>query len=209
VPFGSCWLNNVLILFAHPRFEKSRVNRLLLKAVGGLEGITVRDLYEEYADFNIDSEKEKMLLLEHETIVWQHPLYNYASPPLIKQWIDLVIEYGWAHGIGGDHLKGKTIFNVLTTGGTRQAYSSGGHGFTLREFLAPFEQTARLCGMHYLPPFVVHGTFLLSDPEIQTYGNLYRSLLSLVTSQKFDPDTVQPYEYLNDWIGSQDAAGAT
>lgn len=191
------------MLFAHPRFEKSRVNRILVKDVGLLDGVTVRDLYEEYADFNIDSEREKVLLSEHEIVVWHHPLYNYGPPALIKQWIDLVLEYGWAHGKGGDHVKGKIIFNVLTAGGTRHAYSSGGHGFTLREFLAPFEQTARLCGMHYLPPFVVHGTFLLNDKEIQAHGKLYQSLLQLLVRGEFSPKVVQAHEYLNDWMASQ------
>jgi len=37
--------NQILILFAHPALEKSRVNRQLIRAVEGLEAVTIRDLY--------------------------------------------------------------------------------------------------------------------------------------------------------------------
>lgn len=143
---------NILILFAHPRFERSRVNRALLKGVSNLPGVTLHDLYEEYPDFNVDAEREKELLLDHQVIIWQHPLYMYGAPALLKQWIDMVLENGWAHGEGGTNLRGKVIFNALTAGGTRDVYVSGGHGHRLPEFFISFEQTARLCNMVYLPP---------------------------------------------------------
>src|SRR4030042_406589 len=77
-----------------------------------------------------------------------------SAPPMLKQWIDLVMEHGWAHGRNGNNLKDKIIFNTLTAGGTREAYAAGQHNnFTIREFLIPFEQTATLCKMIYLPPF--------------------------------------------------------
>ena len=112
-------MNRILILFAHPRFEKSRANRALLKNIGHLPGVTLNDLYERYPDFNIDVDREKELLAAHDIIVWHHPIYMYGAPALLKQWIDLVLEYGWAHGREGDFLKGKVIFNALTSGGGR------------------------------------------------------------------------------------------
>jgi len=55
-------MNKILILFAHPRFEKSKTNCALLKKIGRLEGVTLNDLYEQYPDFNIDIDREKELL---------------------------------------------------------------------------------------------------------------------------------------------------
>jgi len=191
---------SVLILFAHPRFERSRVNRALLKAASNLTGVTLHDLYEEYPDFNVDVEREKELLLNHQVVIWQHPLYMYGAPALLKQWIDMVLEHGWAHGEGGNNLRGKLIFNALTAGGTRDIYVSGGHGYTLREFFISFEQTARLCNMVYLPPFVVHGTYLLTDREVEEYGQLYRGLLERLTIDGTDLRDILEYEYLNDWL---------
>ena len=47
----------------------------------------------------------------------------------------------------------------------------------MRQLLAPIEQTARLCGMRYLPPFVVHGTHAIEEPEIDAHADDYRRLL--------------------------------
>lgn len=91
-------MNRILILFAHPRFEKSQASRALLKDVGQLPEVTLNDLYKKYADFNIDIDAEKALMAAHEIIVWHHPFYMYGAPALLKQWIDLVLEHGWAHG---------------------------------------------------------------------------------------------------------------
>ena len=44
----------VLIILAHPRFEDSYINKLLIDSVNDLPQVTIRDLYEEYPDFNID-----------------------------------------------------------------------------------------------------------------------------------------------------------
>ena len=200
-------MNRILILFAHPRFEKSRANRALLKNIGRLSGVTLNDLYEKYPDFNVDIEREKALLLDHQVIIWHHPFYMYGVPALLKQWIDMVLEYGWAHGKGGDCLKGKTSFNALTAGGTREAYESGGYnGYTIGEFLRPFEQTARLCNMAYLPPFVVHGTYLLTDQEMEKYGRLYRFLLERLAREECGIETVKQHEYLNDWLVAQNGS---
>ena len=51
---GQPFAHRVLILFAHPALQKSRVNRRLVEAVRDLEGITFHDLYELYPDFHID-----------------------------------------------------------------------------------------------------------------------------------------------------------
>jgi glutathione-regulated potassium-efflux system ancillary protein KefG len=192
-------MKKILILFAHPRFEKSRINRALLEPLTGTEGITIEDLYELYPDFNIDTERERSLLLEHDIIIWQHPLYMYSAPAIIKQWIDMVFEFGWAHGAGGDNLKGKFAFNAISTGGTRESYDRNGFNrYTMQEFLYPFEQTVKLCKMHYLPPFAVQGTYRLVPDEISWYANLYKSLLEFLSHG--DLHGLDQYTYLNDWF---------
>ena len=91
----------VLILFAHPALQKSRVNRRLVAAVQNLENVTINDLYEEYPDFSIDVKREQALLESHDIIIFQHPLYWYSCPALLKEWQDLVLEYGFAYGAQG------------------------------------------------------------------------------------------------------------
>jgi len=191
----------VLILFAHPRFEMSRVNRALLKDLWQLKGVTIHDLYEIYPDFNIDVEREKGLLTAHPVIIWHHPFYMYGAPALLKQWIDMVLEHGWAHGRDGDFLKDKIVLNALTSGGTRDVYSPDGYNrFTIREFLVPFEQTAALCKMVYLPPFAVQGTYLLTEAQLAHQAALYRTLLERLSRGDFRIDRLRRYPFLNDWL---------
>jgi glutathione-regulated potassium-efflux system ancillary protein KefG len=194
-------MNKILILFAHPRFEKSKTNRALLKDIDSIDGVTLNDLYEQYPDFNIDADREKELLLTHQIIIWHHPFYMYSAPALLKQWIDLVLEHGWAHGRGGDNLNNKIIFNVITSGGTREVYAANAFNrFTIREFLIPFEQTATLCKMIYLPPFAVQGTHLLTAEALQFHVKMYHTLLEKLVKGNFDIETLKKVEFLNDWL---------
>lgn len=194
-------MNKVLILFAHPRFEKSKTNLALLKDVGRIPGVTLNDLYEQYPDFNIDVEREKDLLLRHDIILWHHPLYMYSAPAMLRQWIDLVLEYGWAHGGEGNALTDKIVFNVLTAGGTRESFAADQYNrFTIREFLIPFEQTAFLCRMTYWPPWVIHGTYRLSDQQLAREVELYHELLARLTTGGFAVESMCHYDYLNDWL---------
>ncbi len=191
----------ILILFAHPRFEKSRVNRALLDRIEEVPGVTLRDLYELYPDFNIDVAQEQAALAAHPIIVWHYPLYMYGAPALLKQWMDIVLENGWAHGRGGEALKGKILFNALTTGGTREGYAAGGYNrFTIRDFLVPFEQTAALCQMVYLPPFAVQGTYLLTESQLARHAALYRTLLARLAQGNVDVAAMRRFDFLNDWL---------
>ena len=194
-------MKRVLILFAHPHFEKSRVNRALLKGIPASEDLTVHDLYELYPYFNIDVAAEKACLLEHDIIVWHHPIYMYSAPAILKQWMDMVLEFGWAHGAGGDFLKDKIALNVVTTGGSRESYRKDGfNSYGLAEFLRPFEQTARLCRMNYLPYFAVQGTYRLSDAELSGYSHDYAQLLRRLSQGDFDIRALSSHASLNDWL---------
>lgn len=194
-------MKKILVLLAHPKFEKSRANQALIRAVADLPGLSIRDLYELYPDFNIDIAAEQAALLEHHIVVWHHPIYWYSCPPLLKQWIDLVLEVGWAYGKGGEQLKSKWIFNAVTSGGSREVYQVDGRNrFTLRQFLAPFEQTAWLCHMRYLPAFAVQGTHRLNDAALLDEAETFRQRLqALQTIPDNVLDQVQKLEYLNDW----------
>jgi glutathione-regulated potassium-efflux system ancillary protein KefG len=188
----------ILIVFAHPSLRRSRTGRALAEAVRDLEGCTLHDLYEEYPDGDIDVEREKGLLLEHDVIVLQHPFYWYSVPPLLKEWIDLVLEFGWAYGPGGDRLRGKGWMSAITTGGGLEAYSRKGHNrYTVRELLAPVEQTGRLCGMDWLGPFAVHATHALSDTEIRQHAVDYRRLLEAVRDDRLDRKRADRLTHLN------------
>lgn len=168
----------VLILFAHPALEHSRVHRRLLRELPEDPKLTLHDLYEAYPKLDIDVAREQDLLVEHDVIALQHPFYWYSTPPILKQWQDLVLEHGWAYGSDGDALEGKTFLSLISTGGGERAYCAQGYNrFTVRQLLAPVEQTAELCGMRFLPPFVVFGTHRLDGTGISEQAARYRVLV--------------------------------
>jgi len=131
--------------------------------------------------------------------VFQHPFYWYSAPALIKQWQDLVLEHGWAYGRGGTALSNKKIFNAITCGGSREMYQKlGRNRFTIIELLSPFNQTAFLCHMDYLPPYVVHGTHRISETDIDLHALQYQELLIALQSERITANEWQQVEYLND-----------
>ncbi len=123
---SSKYNNKILVIFAHPALQKSRINLELSKAINNIEGVTFRDLYELYPDFFIDVNIEQQLLLEHDVIVFQHPFYWYSGPAIIKEWIDLVLQYGFAYGQEGTALVEKYMMNAISTGASSEAYTKDG-----------------------------------------------------------------------------------
>lgn len=193
--------NRILVLFAHPAFHKSTINKRMIHAIQDLEGVTIHKLYDEYPDYYIDVPREQKLLLEHDIIVWHHPFYWYSAPPILKEWIDLVLQHNFAYGSKGTALKGKMVMTAITAGGRKMAYEDGGYNvFPIRTFLSPFEQTARLCRMFYLPPFVVFGTHLLEDAVITRYAEDYRQKLIGLRDNLIDTDAIISDTFINEII---------
>jgi glutathione-regulated potassium-efflux system ancillary protein KefG len=188
----------VLLLFAHPALEKSRINRTLLRVARGCPGVTVHDLYEEYPDLNIDVGREQALLTAHDACLFQHPFYWYSTPAILKEWQDLVLEHNWAYGRDGRALAGKVTLNVLTAGGPESAYRSGGYNrFTIRQLLAPYEATASLCHMKFLAPFVVHGTLRMSAAQVEPHARDYQRLLKALIGDRIDLERAAAADSLN------------
>lgn len=149
---------HTLVIHAHPRPGQSVVTRALLDALAARPDTAVRSLYERYPDFDIDVGAEQEALTRADLLVWLTPVHWYSVPALLKHWFDTVLAYGWAYGHGAQALRGKTAWWVCSAGGSPAMYSAtGAHMRPFADYVAPVEHTARFCGMHWLPPFVVHG----------------------------------------------------
>jgi glutathione-regulated potassium-efflux system ancillary protein KefF len=178
----------VLVLAAHPSLHASRINRPLMDAARALPHVQLRDLYALYPDYAIDVAAEQAALEAADLIVWQHPLHWYSMPPLMKLWLDEVLAFGWAYGGGaaegaggapGQRLRGKDLWLVVSTGGTEAAYHPQGYNrYFFDAFLPPYEQTAALCGMRFLPPLVLHGAHHVSGEEQAAHTQTYVQRLS-------------------------------
>jgi glutathione-regulated potassium-efflux system ancillary protein KefG len=193
-------MRRVLVLFAHPVMERSRVNKRLVGALRDLAGVTIHDLYEAYPTLAIDVAREQALLAEHDVVVFQHPFYWYSTPAILKEWQDLVLQHGWAYGPGGTALRGKITLNAITTGGPAAAYRPDGYNrFTVRQLLAPYEQTAHLCEMRYLAPYVVHAALRVTgDEDLGPRRDGYRRLIEGLRDDRIDLERAQRAQNLCD-----------
>jgi glutathione-regulated potassium-efflux system ancillary protein KefF len=179
----------VLVIQAHPYPDRSRANRALGLAIEGLAGVEVRSLYDLYPDFSIDVESEQKALLRASTVVWQHPIYWYTSPALLKLWFEKVLLVGWAYGRGGTALQGKQCLWVATTGADGEGYSpTGEHRFPFEAFVPVIQQTAQFCGMKWLDPIVVQGAHRIPLEELEAFGRAYRARLEALAREETKRD---------------------
>jgi glutathione-regulated potassium-efflux system ancillary protein KefF len=160
----------ILVIYAHPAPQRSPVNRRLAQAARALPGVVLRDLYETYPDFDIDGDVERDFLRTAHMVVFLHPFRWYGMPSMAKEWLDVVLQPGWAYGKGECALARKAYWLVTTTGSGPEAYRPGGlHGRPFADFLPPFEQTAALCGMDWIAPLVLHGAAHASESVIAAH----------------------------------------
>jgi glutathione-regulated potassium-efflux system ancillary protein KefF len=168
----------IYLIAAHPNWRESRVNRRLLDSAGGVAGVETSDLYQRYPDYFIDVATEQARLKAAQLVVLLHPIYWYSMPALQKLWLDDVLSYGWAYGVGGDALHGKDLWLVASTGGPSESYHPQGYNrYFFDAFLPPYEQTAALCGMRFLPPLLLHGAHTASEIEVAQHVETFRQRL--------------------------------
>ncbi|MEM1339641.1 MAG: NAD(P)H-dependent oxidoreductase [Bacteroidota bacterium] len=181
----------ILHLVFHPNLETSRVNKIWKKQLYESGKITIsRDLYQEYPDFKINVEKEQKLLLAHDRIVIQFPLYWYSMTPLLKQWLDDVLTYGFAYGSTGNNLKSKDLQIITSAGGQSKFYSGFDKFSTIYDLLKPFELTANLTKMNYLIPVWMYKADSADEETIAKFGRKWIQLID-------DPKRSDPISYLN------------
>jgi glutathione-regulated potassium-efflux system ancillary protein KefG len=61
-------------------------------------------------------------------------------------------------------------------------------------------QTAKLCKMIFLPPYVVHGTHSIKQEEITQHKNNINELLSIIRHEKIDVEKASRYNNLNEYL---------
>ncbi len=168
----------ILVIAAHPQMESSRATRTLMEAAARIDNVEVRDLYALYPDYFIDVAAEKAALEAARLLVWLHPVHWYSMPPLLKLWLDEVFAFGWAYGPGGKALAGKDLWLAASTGGPEASYRPDGYNrYFFDAFLHPYEQTAALCTMRWLPPLVLHGAHRASSADLAAQAALFTERL--------------------------------
>jgi glutathione-regulated potassium-efflux system ancillary protein KefG len=189
---------NLLVYYAHPGQQHSKVNIKMAKAASKVSGISFVDLYAEYPRFQININKEQQRLIEHDVILFQFPLFWYSTPSLIKEWIDLVLEQGFAYGDGDTKLDGKTMMLATTAAGCPEAYSPNGlQNYSLRTFLTPLEQTASLSNMHFSPPYILFDALHApNNGQAIQHTQGYEDILQAIRDDRYDFDAAAQHEYV-------------
>ena len=68
---------------------------------------------------------------------------------------------------------------VASTGGPQESYRPDSYNrYFFDAFLPPYEQTAALCGMRFLPPLLLHGAHRVTEPDIAEHAAVYRQRLA-------------------------------
>ena len=169
----------VYVLAAHPSWRESRVTRQLFDEARSVPGVQLRDLYGSYPDYDIDVAAEQASVEAATLLVLLHPIQWYSMPALMKLWLDEVLRYGWAYGRSGTALHGKDLWLVASTGGPEGSYHPQGYNrYFFDAFLPPYEQTAALCGMRFLPPLLLHGAHRVGESEVQAHADVFRQRLA-------------------------------
>ncbi len=183
-------MTRLLVYYAHPGHRTSHANRAMAEVVPSIADVTFVDLYRLYPRHNIDVVAEQARLNACDVVLFQFPLFWYSTPSLIKDWLDLVLQHGFAYGAGGDQLAGKRMQLAVTAAGSEEAYTASGYqSYPLRTFLTPLEQTARLCQMRFPAPYVLFSSLNAPTSDaLNAHVDGYRRLLTAIKDDAYDFD---------------------
>ncbi len=158
-----------LVIISHPEISESGSQQFLLSSIPESESVKVHHLEGAYPDNQIDVAAEQKLLKQFDRILFQFPFYWYSSPPMLKQWQDEVLTYGFAYGKNGHALNGKEFGLVLSVGIKESEYQAGGKEvFSINELTKPFQAVAVKTGMTYLKPFVIYQFPYMTEEQKMT-----------------------------------------
>ena len=150
-----------LVLVTHPNIDTSVVNkRWLTELQANSDIVTLNELYARYPDQHIDVRAEQDLLLAHDNIILQFPLYWFSTPPLLKKWMDEVLLQGFAYGSQHSERKlaGKRIGLAISAGIKEIDFrATGRYAHTLEDFLMPLRSTIDYISAESLPTFAFYG----------------------------------------------------
>jgi NAD(P)H dehydrogenase (quinone) len=157
-----------------------------------------------------DIRVEQHKLVAADTLVLQFPLWWYATPAILKGWIDRVFAKGFAYGIrdpadptrtlryGDGPLRGKRAQVITTTGSPAAAMGPRGINGQLDQVLFPLlHGTLWYVGMEVLPPLAVHGADRLTASD-------YAEALDRVRERMTRLQEVEPLAYRHQNRGDYD-----
>jgi glutathione-regulated potassium-efflux system ancillary protein KefF len=101
-------------------------------------------------------------------------------PPLMKLWLDEVFSLRLGLRAGRPRAAAaRTSGWSLPLAGPKSPTGQDGHNrYAFDAFLPPYEQTAALTGMRWLPPLLLHGAHRVGDAELARHARLFAERLA-------------------------------
>jgi NAD(P)H dehydrogenase (quinone) len=120
-------------------------------------------------------------------LLLQFPMWWYSMPAILKGWVDRVLAYKVAYGLGdwwdNGPFQGRRAMISITAGVSATAFYPDGRNGDIERLLWPMTAgTLRICGYDVLPPFISYSVPWISDEGRQEILDRYQTrLLKLET----------------------------
>lgn len=158
----------VLVILSHS-YQTQSVSNVAIAEEYAKAGFEIHNLEQLYPDGKIDVAREQAAVEAADLIIFQHPVFWYNMPPMLKKWQDDVQAYGWAYGTGGDKMQGKKFLHAYTTGSPRDKYDDA----TVRELSASLRTSAAFVGMEWLEPMGAFGHLAMVNPYAEAQARVF------------------------------------
>jgi glutathione-regulated potassium-efflux system ancillary protein KefF len=143
-------------------------------------GVQVRDLYALYPDYLIDVAAEQRALAGAAGgVAAPDALVRHAAADEAVAGRGVQLRLGLRPGRPA--LQGKDLWLATSTGGPESSPTApaGTNRHFFDAFLPPYEQTAALAGMRFLPPLVLHGAHRATDRDRRRMQDVRRPACDL------------------------------
>lgn len=172
-------MKKTLVIFAHPYLEYSNSNVELYNFYVRDQHFTLRDLYEEYSDFHIAAFRERKRLKDYERIIFQFPMIWFGVPPLLKLWIEEVLDREWLKEGNHNPFENKEIYIVVTTGGKERSYTKEGtYQYTVEDLISSLIVSLKVFKANIKHIKVVYEANKLSKKEIILHKHEFIKMLN-------------------------------
>lgn len=128
---------------------------------------------------------EQQKLRDADLVIFHYPMWWFGFPAILKGWVDRVLSYKFAYGVGQwwdkGLLSGKKAMLAITTGTPAAAYASDGRNGDIDRILWSTEAgVLAMCGFEVLPAFVAYGAPWIGDEGRAAQMDGYRALIARI-----------------------------
>lgn len=171
-------MKKTLVLFAHPFLEYSYSNRVLINFYERHQHYDFLDLYEIYPNFHISAFKERKRLQEYDRFILHFPLIWFGVPPLLRLYLDEVLDPTWINKEIVNPFEGKEVFMLATTRSKERSFGKDGkHGYSVNDLLSGLIVVFKALEADLKEPYVVYEAESLTRKEIILHKQNFSKIL--------------------------------